>query len=232
MLTKVKDFFNSVWGMATIVALVFFFCLSLAFAHTMFPLENMRASSVTVSSRTIESYGDGASGVIVSPTTILTAAHVVRNRAAPRPTGEAWVETVYVQFDDGEVREGRVIYYDPFADVAVVYIPVPDKYAPAELACRTPVVGEEVASIGNPMAANRALSIGYVSSLDDSDHPFWREQYAILDISGSYGSSGAPIFDAEGRVLGLIVGGIMGPAGQTGFLTMTKAEAWCDKVKF
>ncbi|HEY6961154.1 MAG TPA: trypsin-like peptidase domain-containing protein [Gaiellaceae bacterium] len=153
--------------------------------------------------------GQGSGFVVSNDGTILTNAHVVTTAGE---TGVARAEparTVYVQFADGDRVLGRIVGYDLFDDVAVVRVD-PKQHAldpvPLGSSARV-VVGEPVAAIGSPFGNTDSLSVGVVSATRRSI-PSLTTRYDLVDAIQTdapinHGNSGGPLFDAQGRVIGI-----------------------------
>jgi S1-C subfamily serine protease len=154
--------------------------------------------------------GDGQGGVgsgfVLDDTgQIATNAHVVT-------TGEGdalkRARAVYVEFEDGNTVQAKILGTDPNADVALLQIdPKGLTLRPMPLGVSANVeVGEPVAAIGSPFGERQSLSVGVVSAVDRSI-----ESLTSFSISGAIqtdaainpGNSGGPLVDADGRVVGI-----------------------------
>jgi 2-alkenal reductase len=153
--------------------------------------------------------GSQGSGFVVSRDgVILTNAHVITNAAEAR-TGVQGARAVYVEFSDGERVAADVVGWDLFSDVGVIRVS-PKDHALAVLPLGDSsrvAVGEPVAAIGSPFGKQTSLSIGVVSAIGrsiDSLTPGFSVANAIqTDASINKGNSGGPLFDADGRVIGI-----------------------------
>lgn len=141
--------------------------------------------------------GASGSGFAIAPNLVVTNAHVV-----------AGVDTPVVELPGRPAREGRIVYFDPIDDLAVVAV---DDLAavPLDLA---PVLGAGVSAAvqgypnGGPFSSVNAavLSVGTVPVPDvyaESTNP--REVYA-LDAVVQPGNSGGPLLTDEGDVAGVV----------------------------
>lgn len=114
-----------------------------------------------------------------------------------------------------EIRQGqdqpipvrRIKATDKDNDLAILLVEQPG--SPLPLKDGHPKVGEEVIAIGNPRGLERTVSPGIVSGLRKDQHERMRYQ---ITAPISPGSSGGPILDANGEVIGLATFFIM--AGQ------------------
>jgi S1-C subfamily serine protease len=153
------------------------------------------------------------SGFVVDKTgAILTNAHVITNvaeldRGSSTPVRGA--RAVYVEFTDGERVPARIVGWDLFSDVGVIRVE-PDDHplepVPLGDSARV-VVGEPVAAIGAPFGKQTSLSVGVVSatgrSIDSLTSGFAVANAIQTDAPINRGNSGGPLFDGDGRVIGI-----------------------------
>lgn len=156
--------------------------------------------------------GEGAqgSGFVVSRSgTILTNAHVITTAGeASGPVRPA--TSVYVQFADHDRVAARIVGWDVFDDIGVLRVaPGAHRLVPLPLGrSATVVVGEPVAAIGSPLGNDDSLAVGVVSAVGRSigalTAPHFQLTDAIqTDAAIAHGSSGGPLLDAGGRVIGV-----------------------------
>lgn len=142
----------------------------------------------------------GSAFLVDSAGRAVTAYHVLRG--ARRAV--AW-------FGDGRMFEVlSVAGWDSLADVAVFEVgrsgrsgirhPRPGAYARLRARSRA-VVGEPVVVVGTPEGFENTLSDGLVSGTRVSEHG----ERIQLTAPVSSGSSGGPVFDARGQVIGVVV---------------------------
>ncbi|WP_413353677.1 MarP family serine protease [Microbacterium sp. 1P06AB] len=161
-------------------------------------LERAAASVARISGN---AYACGASltgsGFVVANDLVVTNAHVV-----------AGVDTPLVELPGRDAEEGRVVYFDPIDDIAVISVagldarPLP---IVGDVAAGTPVAVQGY-PLGGPFTSTSAyvLSVGnaIVSDIyEDSSQP--REIYA-LEADVRPGNSGGPLLTANGEVTGLV----------------------------
>lgn len=106
----------------------------------------------------------------------------------------------------GQRREGRLVWRDPTVDAALLQI---DTLPLLRLSMKLdsfPEVGETVYSLGAPMGLLGTLQEGFVAaeirhfqSTGDKTSPFLQ-----LSLPAQPGSSGSPVIDRHGRVVGMI----------------------------
>src|SRR5690606_4125843 len=78
-------------------------------------------------------------GTIIGPNQVLTAYHVVAD--AP----------VAVKFFDGPTVGGAIRWYDEALDLALLDVPVPERYPASELSCAALRSGQRLVVVGHPM---------------------------------------------------------------------------------
>jgi serine protease Do len=136
------------------------------------------------------------SGVIVAPGRVLTNAHVLRG------------DEVAVTFGDGERAHGRVAGADPDIDVAVIAVETGERPAIAWDAEAVSALGAgaPVFALANPGGRGLRTTFGLVSATERSFRgPRGRRIGGSIEHTAPLprGSSGGPLVDAEGRLLGL-----------------------------
>jgi S1-C subfamily serine protease len=151
----------------------------------------------------------GAGVVIRADGAILTALHVVATGAP-----------IKVTFADGTVATGLIAAKQPADDIAVLTVDrLPGVVVPAVMggAAR---IGDAVYPVGNPLTLRGSLSAGVVSGLDRSipaDDGHTMKGLIQFDAAVNPGSSGGPLLDRDGHVIG-IVSGLVNPARQPYFV--------------
>jgi putative serine protease PepD len=139
------------------------------------------------------------SGVIVDASGLVaTAAHLVGNS-----------DSVKVILSDGSAYDATVLGRDEQGDLAVLRI----KDAPKDLAAaplgdsNQLAVGQTTAAIGAPFSLPNTLTVGVISALNRTFQadPVGAPLRGLIqtDASINPGSSGGPLFDAAGRVIGI-----------------------------
>lgn len=139
--------------------------------------------------------GLGSGVVIDAAGLILTNAHVI-DRA----------NVLHIRTPDGDDIEATLIGSDPDVDLALLRASDARGLRPAPLADADRLhVGDWVVAMGNPLGLHHTVTAGIVSAkeraLDDSGI-----EYLQTDATLSPGSSGGPLFDLAGRVVGITVG--------------------------
>lgn len=134
------------------------------------------------------------SGVVIAPGRILTNAHVLRHDQAT------------VVFSDGRRESGRVLGSDLDLDLAVVEVDTADA-GPVEWGDATEIpIGRAVMAMANPGGRGLRVVPGFVSSSSRSFRgPRGRRIAGAIEHTAPLprGSSGGPLVDRGGRVLGI-----------------------------
>jgi S1-C subfamily serine protease len=148
------------------------------------------------------------SGFVVSETGyILTSSHVITNVGSGSKTSAA--SHVYVEFSDRDRIPAKVVGWDVFDDVGLLQVdPKAHALIPVPLGDSSRVVvGEPVAAIGSPFGKEDSLAVGVVSAAHRSIASLTSD-YVVpdaiqTDTPINHGNSGGPLFDADGRVIGI-----------------------------
>jgi S1-C subfamily serine protease len=161
-------------------------------------------------------FGSGAassaaqgSGFVVSPDgLILTSSHVITTAGTGGDTVKP-AAAVFVEFQDRDRVEAKIVGWDVFDDVGVLRVdPKAHSLTPLPLGdSGRVVVGQSVAAIGSPFGNENSLAVGVVSATQRSIESL-TSQYNLVDAIQvdapiNHGNSGGPLFDAQGRVIGI-----------------------------
>jgi len=161
--------------------------------------------------------GLGSGVLISSDGKVLTAAHVVQT-----------ADAALVEFSDGQESIARVIASDVRSDVALLQLEqIPKGIAPATLGDSDQVeVGDQIFVIGAPYGISQTLTAGHVSGRRQVDKEGETHAYIELlqtDAAVNGGNSGSPMFDMNGRIVG-IVSTIMSQSGGSEGLAFATAS--------
>ncbi len=134
------------------------------------------------------------SGIVLVKGQVLTNAHNVRG------------DQVTVTFTDGRTAEGSVAGRDIDGDLAVISVDTGETPALPWADSASAQIGEPVFAVANPGGRGLRVTFGFVSSVDRSFRgPRGRRITGSLEHTAPLlpGSSGGPVLDAGGRLLGL-----------------------------
>jgi S1-C subfamily serine protease len=134
------------------------------------------------------------SGIVLAEGRVLTNAHNVRG-------GQ-----VTVTFADGRTAEGSVAGQDLDGDLAVIEVDTGDAPALTWADGASAAIGMPVFSLSNPGGRGLRVTFGFVSGVDRAFRgPRGHRITGSLEHTAPLlpGSSGGPVLDAEGRLLGI-----------------------------
>jgi serine protease Do len=164
-------------------------------------LEEVQSSVQAAAQRTgpaVVGLGRGwgvGSGVVIAPGRVLTNAHNLRH-----------ADTT-VTFDDGRREAARVLGSDSDLDIAVIEVDTGDvEPVTWEEGTPAPEIGLAILALGNPGGRGLRVTPGFVSSTARSFRgPRGRRIGGALEHTAPLprGSSGGPVVDTAGRLLGL-----------------------------
>jgi len=146
----------------------------------------------------IPSSGEGSGAVIDRQGHIVTNYHVVEG-----------AQQIQVTLYNDKTYDARLVGQDPVTDVAVIKIDAPtDELFPVVFGDSSRLrVGQRVYALGNPFGLDRTLTTGIISSLDRWIPSRRRvgtiRQIIQIDASINPGSSGGPLLDSRGRMIGM-----------------------------
>lgn len=132
---------------------------------------------------------------------VLTNGHVVRGDDEEDPTRPA--RSITVVLHDEQKFPARVIGFSMDPDVALLKIDPPAPVRPVAFAdVRAAHVGQVCFAVGTPIGLKRTYTRGILSNIDRADLGTETRVFQT-DAAINPGNSGGPLFDGEGRVLGL-----------------------------
>ncbi|MCW3988600.1 MAG: trypsin-like peptidase domain-containing protein [Candidatus Bathyarchaeota archaeon] len=141
--------------------------------------------------------GQGSGFVYDMEGRIITNNHVVED-----------ADEILVTFLDGTIVEATLVGTDPYSDLAVIEVDVPESLlSPVEFAPSSELlVGEQVIALGNPFGLENTMTAGIVSATGRQMNAPGR--YAIIDViqtdaAINPGNSGGPLLNSEGKVVGM-----------------------------
>ncbi|WP_421734778.1 trypsin-like peptidase domain-containing protein [Cellulomonas sp.] len=163
----------------------------------------VQQSVVAIQVSTGNGGGAEGSGVIIDD-----AGHIVtNNHVVAGADGE-----VQVTLTDGRLFDATIVGTDATTDLAVIKLKdAPDDLKAAAIGDSSKVVvGQPVMAVGNPLGLANTVTTGIVSAVDrpvstsgDSTSEATVTNAIQIDAAVNPGNSGGPLFDAEGRVIGI-----------------------------
>jgi S1-C subfamily serine protease len=157
-----------------------------------------RAGQSVVRVRSTNSCDQGieGSGFVYAPDRVITNSHVVAGVSDP------------VVDVDGSSETGKVVYYDPRTDVAVIAVPT-GTVRPLRLVS-TAAAGEGVAILGYPQNGPYDVQVGRIRADQRLRSPdIYGHGTVIRDVLSLRalirpGNSGGPVVDSAGQVVGVV----------------------------
>ncbi|MGP3536178.1 MarP family serine protease [Microbacterium sp. RD1] len=155
------------------------------------------------------------SGFVVAPETVITNAHVVAGVSQP-----------VVELPGDVARDGRLVYFDPVDDLAV--IAVPGLRAEPLAVSPTLAIGAGAVVQGYPhggpftSGAAQVLSVGVVGVPDIYESTSVPREIYALAARVQPGNSGGPLLTPDGKVAGVVFA--RSDAGEEVGYAMTPAE--------
>jgi S1-C subfamily serine protease len=134
------------------------------------------------------------SGIVLGKGQVLTNAHNVRG------------DQVTVTFADGRTAEGSVTGRDIDGDLAVISVDTGETPALPWAGSASAQIGDPVFAAANPGGRGLRVTFGFVSGVDRTFRgPRGRRISGSLEHTAPLlpGSSGGPVLDADGRLLGI-----------------------------
>ena len=135
----------------------------------------------------------GGSGVVIAENRVLTNAHNLHG------------DEVTVTFSDGRTADAKALGVDADGDLAVLEVET-DGAPPLEAGADAPAIGSPVVALGNPNGHGPRVTFGFVSGTGRSFRgPRGRRVAGAVEHTAPLmpGSSGGPVVDLEGRLLGI-----------------------------
>jgi serine protease DegQ len=150
--------------------------------------------------------GSGSGVVIVNRGTILTSLHVV-----------AGASRIRVMFADGLESDAKIVSRHPENDLAVLQAQtVPDDLAAASMRPKADLKpGDAVVAVGFPFGIGPSVTAGVVSGLKRQFRTTAGDNLSNLiqfDAAVNPGSSGGPLLNAAGEVVGIVTA-MLDPGG-------------------
>ncbi|MDQ7908842.1 trypsin-like peptidase domain-containing protein [Phytohabitans sp. ZYX-F-186] len=158
---------------------------------------NVTPSVVTVLASTAGGGVEGSGVVLSADGLILTNNHVVESASGVRVT-----------LSDGRTLDATVVGTDATADLAVLRASGTADLTPATLGSSADLrVGDTVLAFGSPLGLEGTVTAGIVSAVDRTIQDGDTNLSGLIqtDAPVNSGSSGGPLVDSSGRVVGITV---------------------------
>ena len=113
-------------------------------------------------------------------------------------------EDILVSVNGSTEYKAKVIGTDPYMDLAVLKIESKEKFIPVEFGDSDKArVGDWVVAIGNPFGFGGTVTSGIISSRNRDIGLTRYDDFIQTDASINQGNSGGPLFNMDGKVVGI-----------------------------
>ena len=137
--------------------------------------------------------GLGSGFIIDSKGIVVTNNHVIQG-----------AEDIVVSVNGSKEYKAKVIGKDPYMDLAVLQIVSDEKFIPVSFGDSDKArVGDWVIAIGNPYGFGGTVTTGIISSRNRDIGLTRYDDFIQTDASINVGNSGGPLFDLNGKVVGI-----------------------------
>jgi len=134
----------------------------------------------------------GSGFIIKKDGVVVTNNHVIAN-----------AEDIIVRVNNKEY-EVKVIGADPYSDIAVLKIESSDNFNTVDFGNSDKArVGDWVIAIGNPFGLGGTVTSGIISARNRDINLTRYDDFIQTDASINQGNSGGPLFDLQGKVIGI-----------------------------
>ena len=135
----------------------------------------------------------GSGFIIDSKGIVVTNNHVIQG-----------AEDIVVSVNGSKEYKAKVIGKDPYMDLAVLQIESDEKFIPVSFGDSDKArVGDWVIAIGNPYGFGGTVTTGIISSRNRDIGLTRYDDFIQTDASINVGNSGGPLFDLNGKVVGI-----------------------------
>ena len=135
----------------------------------------------------------GSGFIIDSKGIVVTNNHVIQG-----------AEDIVVSVNGSKEYKAKVIGKDPYMDLAVLQIESDEKFMPVSFGDSDKArVGDWVIAIGNPYGFGGTVTTGIISSRNRDIGLTRYDDFIQTDASINRGNSGGPLFDLDGKVIGI-----------------------------
>ena len=177
--------------------------------------------------------GDGAmsgTGTMITESGyFITNAHVVMELAKNHQTVINLSEAVYGQSGEKNYRfVAELIYANPAVDLALLKTESNSSLVPVEFATQDAFPGEAVYAIGNSKGEGLCIVEGIVS---DVHRKIGAIDAIMISAPVTHGNSGGPVFDAEGKLLGIVQSGRTDVSAMNYVIPIKMISAFLEEAK-
>ena len=155
------------------------------------PLEDMFKEFNKPTERKATALGSGF--IIDKKGLVVTNNHVIQG-----------AEDIFVSVNGSKEYKAKLVGADPYMDLAVLQIESKDTFKPVSFGNSDNArVGDWVIAIGNPFGFGGTVTSGIISSRNRDIGLTRYDDFIQTDASINQGNSGGPLFDLDGKVIGI-----------------------------
>ena len=155
------------------------------------PFEDLFREFNTPKERQITFLGSGF--IIDKKGIVITNNHVIRD-----------ADDIIVSVNGEEQYKAKVIGSDPYSDLAVLQIESNNQFVPVKFGDSSKArVGDWVLAIGNPFGLGGTVTSGIISAINRDINLTRYDDFIQTDASINLGNSGGPLFNLDGKVIGI-----------------------------
>ena len=137
--------------------------------------------------------GLGSGFIIDEKGIVVTNNHVIQG-----------AEDIIISVNGSKEYKAKVIGKDPYMDLAVLQIESDEKFIPVSFGDSNKArIGDWVIAIGNPYGFGGTVTTGIISSRNRDIGLTRYDDFIQTDASINVGNSGGPLFDLNGKVVGI-----------------------------
>ena len=134
----------------------------------------------------------GSGFIIDTKGTVVTNNHVISG-----------ADDILVRVGDKEYK-AKVVGADPYMDIAVLKMETRDQFKPVSFGDSDKArVGDWAVAIGNPFGLGGTVTAGIISARNRDINLTRYDDFIQTDASINQGNSGGPLFNLEGKVIGI-----------------------------
>ncbi len=124
---------------------------------------------------------------------------------------------IFVTFSDGTRAKAEVLNAARIVDIALLKVTLPHKLPSTEWGDSSKVqIGDAVLAVGNPLGVGQSVTSGIVSAVNRNINDTPYDDFIQTDAPINHGNSGGPLFDMDGKVIGINTALISNTASSAG----------------
>ena len=157
-------------------------------------IEEVNPSVVSIAVDVSEDEQALGAGIIISADGyVVTNAHVMEN-----------AKKIMVQTPDGEIFEAKLVGVDEKTDIALLKVKNPLNLEAGHFGDSDEIrVGNQVFAIGNPFGLGNSVSLGIISAKERDIDKGPYDNFLQTDAAINQGNSGGPLFNMDGKIIGM-----------------------------